>query len=77
MSYEQKNGQGIIFKNTHKKTEAHPDYTGHMTGLDGKKYSVALWVKEGAKGKFFSMAQSEYKERQGSNESGSNDDLPF
>lgn len=63
MAHEQKNGQGIIFKNSQKKTEKHPDYTGNMTGLDGKKYGIALWVREGAKGKFFSFAQSEFKDK--------------
>lgn len=76
MAYEQKNGQGIIFKNSRKTADNHPDYSGHMTGLDGKKYSVALWIKEGAKGKFFSMAQSEYKEKTSGGGDGS-DDLPF
>lgn len=74
MAYEQKNGQGIIFKNSQKKTEKHPDYTGNMTGLDGKKYGIALWVREGAKGKFFSFAQSEFKEK---TSGGGSDDLPF
>ena len=74
MAYEQKPGQGIIFKNNQKKADNHPDYTGNMTGLDGKKYSVALWVKEGAKGKFFSLSQSELKSK---NEESNQDDLPF
>lgn len=60
--YVQKNGEGIIFKNNKKESDKHPDYTGNMTGLDGKKYQVALWVKEGKKGKFFSMKQSEFKQ---------------
>lgn len=71
--YKQKNGEGIIFKNARKETDKHPDYTGNMTGLDGKKYQIALWVKEGKKGKFFSFRQSEPKQSDDSKSS----DLPF
>lgn len=70
-NYEQKNGQGIIFKNDRKSADNQPDYTGNFTGLDGKKYNAALWVKEGKNGKkFFSFSQSEFKEK-------SSKDIPF
>lgn len=57
--FEHKNGSGSIFKNDRKYSDKHPDYTGTMRGLDGIEYRVALWVKEGKKGKFFSLSQSE------------------
>ena len=51
---EQKEGQGVIFKNS-KTKETQPDYTGKAM-IHGKMVDVALWVKEGQKGKFFSVS---------------------
>jgi len=55
--FEHKNGSGSIFKNKRKDKENQPDYTGTMRGLDGKDYRIALWIKDGKKGKFFSLSQ--------------------
>ena len=63
MAYEHINRTGSIFKNTFKTEEKHPDYRGIYKDDQGKEWSVALWVKEGAKGKFFSMAMSEPQQR--------------
>lgn len=52
MAYEQKDGDISIFKNNKKETEKQPDYTGTAL-INGQKMKVALWVKEGQKGKFF------------------------
>lgn len=64
MAYENKPGNGAIFKNDRKESDKHPDYTGTFKGLDGVDYRVALWVKDGNKGKFFSMSQSEIKPKE-------------
>lgn len=64
MAYEQKNGTGSIFKNKFKEEAKHPDYRGIYKDHSGKEWSVAMWVKEGAKGKFFSMAMSEPQPQQ-------------
>ena len=48
----------IIFKNDKKNGETHPDYKGKIN-VEGKTFDIALWVKEGAKGKFFSGKISE------------------
>jgi len=74
--FEHKEGSGSIFKNDRKETDKHPDYTGLMKGLDGKMYRVALWVKEGAKGKFFSLSQSTM-EKPDEHKVETVDDLPF
>lgn len=66
MAYELKNGQGTIFKNTYKQKETHPDYRGEIKTPNGELFEVSLWVKEGQKGKFFSVSvQEPYKKPDG------------
>lgn len=80
MAYEIKNGQGNIFKNK-KESDNHPDYKGRIKTPEGKEYDIALWVKEGQKGKFFSVkTQEPYVSQSGSqepSETENSDDLPF
>lgn len=82
MAYELKNGQGTIFKNQ-KTSDSHPEYRGVIKTPKGDEYEVSLWVKEGQKGKYFSVAVKEpYQVNQAaSNNTSSNtdneDDLPF
>lgn len=71
---EQKEGQGVIFKNS-KTKETQPDYTGKAM-IHGKMVDVALWVKEGQKGKFFSVSIKD-KEPKPEAKTGSEDGLPF
>ena len=81
MAYEQKLGRGSIFKNSRKETDKHPDYTGTYKHHDGTEFNVALWVKKGAKGSFFSMATTKKEtSRQQHNDTKTtnySDDLPF
>jgi len=79
MAYEHINRTGSIFKNTYKTEEKHPDYRGIYKDDQGKEWSVALWVKEGAKGKFFSMAMSEPQPQQRTvaDKKDETDELPF
>jgi hypothetical protein len=48
----------LIFKNDKKNGESHPDYKGQID-VNGQLLDIALWVKEGKKGKFFSGKISE------------------
>ncbi len=55
MAYEQRDNSGTIFVNDRKETDKHPDRTGTAM-IDGVMYYVSGWIKDGAKGKFMSMA---------------------
>ena len=79
MAYEHIKRTGSIFKNTYKTEQKHPDYRGLYKDDQGKEWSVALWVKEGAKGKFFSMAMSEPQPQQRTvaDKKDETDELPF
>ena len=55
MSTPQRMNSGILFKNTRRETERHPDYTGAIN-LNGTEFSLSAWVKQGARGKFMSLS---------------------
>jgi hypothetical protein len=55
MAYELRDGQGTLFRNERKETEKHPDYTGSIKLPDGSECWLSGWIKQGAKGKFFSL----------------------
>jgi hypothetical protein len=74
---ENKTNTGAIFKNTNKSKETHPDYKGKVN-VNGKEMEVALWVKQGKNGSFFSASFSEpYVAPTQSQPIETNDDLPF
>jgi len=78
MSYEHQNGNGSLFKNTNKTNDNQPDYSGSIKLQDGTSQQIAAWVKEGAKGKFFSLKLSDpYVKPETLETSESSDDLPF
>lgn len=57
MSYEQKPGQGSLFKND--KTGGNPnwpDYRGSVTLPNGEQMWLDAWIKDGKKGKFMSLS---------------------
>ena len=83
MAYIQKEGNGSLFKNDRKTTETHPDYTGSIM-VNGKEHWLSGWVKEGQKGKFFSISIGKEKMPIGFKAAGSDempkqnlDDVPF
>lgn len=45
MAYQQKDGQGSIFKNDDKQSDKHPDYSGSCL-LNGQEYWVNGWIKK-------------------------------
>lgn len=55
MSYETKPNKGALFKNDRKQKEEDAAYTGTMN-IEGNEFYINAWVKEGAKGKYFSLS---------------------
>ena len=81
MAYTPKEGSGSLFKNDRKTTDNHPDYSGTIM-VNGKEHWLSGWVKEGKKGKFFSISIGKEKIQQGFKPAGSDeitnlDDVPF
>lgn len=80
MNYEIKPGNGTIFKNN-KTSDKQPEYKGIIKTPEGKELEIALWVKEGKSGKFFSVkVQEPYSAEEPTKEPverDDNDDLPF
>lgn len=60
-------GKGALFKNDKKEKPSHPDYRGDIT-IDGRKFWVSGWIKEGQRGKYLSLALRPAEERQPSAE---------
>jgi hypothetical protein len=76
---ENKPNTGAIFKNDNKKAENHPDYRGKVN-VNGKEMEIALWVKQGKSGSYFSASFSEpyvKTETPTITPVVANDDLPF
>lgn len=56
MAFEQKDGQGSLFRNQKKEQDNHPDYTGSIT-INGQEYWLSSWLKVSAKGdKYMSLS---------------------
>jgi phage repressor protein C with HTH and peptisase S24 domain len=55
MAYEERDNSGTIFKNDYKKNDSQPTYTGKgmIAGIEGR---FSLWIKQGSKGPFMSLA---------------------
>lgn len=80
MAYEQKDNEGVLFKNDKKETPKHPDYKGSGE-IGGVAVWIAAWVKEGKSGKFMSLAFTPKDQQRGSTNKGRaeeiDSDLPF
>ena len=64
MAYEQKELSGSLFKNVRKTTDSHPNLQGSAL-INGVEYWVSGWTKDGAKGKWISLAFKTKEERTG------------
>ena len=49
------NMRGVLFHNDRKESDRHPDLKGSCE-VDGVEYWLSAWRKEGANGKFLSLA---------------------
>lgn len=47
--------RGVLFRNDKASTDKHPTHTGSIN-IEGVDYWLSAWVKEGQKGKFFSLS---------------------
>ncbi len=64
MSDFDKTNTGTLFKNDREgRSERFPEYGGSLN-VDGQDYWVSAWVKDGQKGKFFSLAIKPKEARQ-------------
>lgn len=82
-NYEQKEGQGSLFKNEKKTSDKQPDYRGSLKWRN-QTLNVAGWVKDSKNGKKFLSLKIEaidttngYQNPEKPQENESNDDLPF
>lgn len=77
MSYEQKQNTGAAFSNDKKGNSKAPDWKGKVN-IDGVEKEIALWERQGNKGKFFSIAFSApYKKKELPDNINSETHLPF
>lgn len=74
MAYENKDGEGALFKNDDKKTEQHPDYRGNLK-LNGQDFYVSAWIKSSKDGKKKYMSLSVKPKQQ--REAPPQDSAPF
>jgi hypothetical protein len=59
-TYEHNPGNGNMFPNPNQTPENNqPKYSGTIKLQDGKLQQIACWVKEGPKGKYFSLKLSD------------------
>jgi hypothetical protein len=55
MTFQLKEGQGSLFKNTKKVKDTHPHATGQAM-IGGVEYWVSAWTKDGKAGKWQSLS---------------------
>jgi hypothetical protein len=52
---QQRENSGALFREQNRTNDRAPEYTGPAM-IGGVEYRVAAWVKDGGKGKFFSLS---------------------
>lgn len=63
MTYTPKLGSGSVFRNIRKSNEKQPDWRGDFIGLDGVRYELVLWERQGQKGPYLSLSVKNYTPR--------------
>lgn len=81
MAYEQKDNSGALFKNTRKRDDNDPVYTGNGM-IDGKDYWFSAWMKVAKDGQKFMSLSFKPKEAKPESEaappvSDVDEDMPF
>jgi uncharacterized protein (DUF736 family) len=76
-NYEQKEGQGSLFRNDKKGNEKAPDYRGSIK-VSNRTFTVAGWVKDAKNGsKFLSLKIEAENMPENPKKEENNGDLPF
>lgn len=77
---EKRDNSGTLGRNERKQKDSHPDHTGQAL-IDGKAYWISAWVKDGQRGKFFSLSFKPKEDRRAEPSAppsdGFDDDIPF
>ena len=81
MAYEIRELSGSLFKNEKKTEEKHPQMQGSCL-IDGVEYWISAWTKDGAKGRWQSLAFKRKDAKPDSKPAPAsieqmNDDMPF
>ncbi len=77
MKYAQKDNSGSLFRNTDKKNERGPDYSG-TASIDGKEFFMDAWLKESENGrKWMSFAFKPKQVKPATSRRDESDDAPF
>ena len=63
MTYDNTNS-GALFRNDRATSDKHPTHTGKIN-VEGREYYLNAWVKDGKKGKFFSLSVKPVDEQPG------------
>ena len=56
--------RGALFRNDKATSDKHPTHTGKIN-IEGRDYYLNAWVKDGKKGKFFSLSVKPVDEQPG------------
>jgi hypothetical protein len=76
MPYELRDNSGSIFKNDKREKETHPNATGTCM-IDGVEYWISSWTKDGAKGKWQSLAFKRKEEKREAPSKDKPSEVPF